>query len=252
MATRIMPSGLHQEKHLHVSPGSNLLVAVLGRREQVTTHGQNILAGIILDDSEQFPWWQLDGPVPDGSFALFRGDDNSLEAITDFAGSKTIWHARLMCGGVVASTSMELIIALLGDFAVDDESLGWFLSSGSSGPRRSWDRRIKPLAPNSRLRARLDGATVSVREIPLERPDERSDEVDFAGLKVELTETVSSLQFGSKPWLLALSGGHDSRAILHATRHVDDLTCVTWVDEFLTDRADSDLAIARQLARETG
>jgi hypothetical protein len=252
MATRILPTGLSHEKHIDVSPGNRLLVGILGRREQLTTHGQNILAGVTLDESEQIPWWQLDGPVPDGSFAMFRGDDHLLEAVTDYAGSKTIWHARLACGGIVASTSMELIVAMLGDFAVDDESLGWFLSSGSSGPSRSWDRRIKPLAPNSRLRARLDGTTVSVREIPLERPDEGSDDVDFAGLKKELTETVSTLRFGSKPWLLALSGGHDSRAILHATRHVDDLTCVTWVDEFLTDRADSDLAIARQLARETG
>ena len=174
MATRILPPGLHSEKRIQISEKLGLLSAILGRRDHVAIRGHNILAGVTIAAREQTPWWPVDNPVPDGSFTLFRADESGMDAITDYTGSKTIWHARLGCGGVVTSTCMELIVALLGDFSVDDRALGWFLSSGTCGPRRSWDRRIKPLPPNTRLRARKDGAAITVRElIPADHPTVR-------------------------------------------------------------------------------
>jgi hypothetical protein len=252
LAKRLLPPGHDSEKHIQVSEERGLLVAVLGRRDHVVTRGYNILAGVTLTAGEQAPWWRFDDPVPDGSFALFRTEDFAIESVTDYTGSKTIWHARLACGGVVTSTCVELIVALLGDFSVDDRALGWFLSSGTCGPRRSWDKRIKPVPPNSRLSARKEGSTIEVREMPLERPQPRHEHVDAARLESELHRTMSNSCFGDKPWVLALSGGYDSRAILYGTRHIQDLTCVTWADEFLVDQPNSDLAIARLLAEKTG
>lgn len=252
MAKRLLPPGNDSEKQVHVSEERGLLVAVLGCRDHIVIRDFDILAGVTLTAGEQSPWWHLDGPVPDGSFALFRAGDFATEAVTDYTGSKTIWHARLACGGIVTSTCVELIVALLGDFSVDHRALGWFLSSGTCGPRRSWDKRIKPLPPNSRLRAQKEGQTISVREVSLERPQLCDEQVDAARLQSELDHTMSKSCFGDKPWVLALSGGADSRAILHGTRRIQDLTCVTWVDEFLLDKPNSDLAIARLLADKTG
>lgn len=252
MSKRLLAPALRDEKQIRVSEERGLLTAVLGRRDHVLTHDHSILAGVTLTSGEEAPWWHPDGPIPDGSFALFRAHDFYMEAITDYTGSKTVWHARLGCGGIVTSTSAELIVALLGDFQVDDQALGWFLSSGTTGPRRSWDRRIKSAAPNSLLLAQRQGPTIALQEKRLERPQWGNGPVDGACLERELSHVMSTSCFGGKPWLLALSGGHDSRAILHGTRHLNDLVCVTWVDEFLVDRPDSDLAIARLLAAETG
>ncbi len=252
MAARLLPPGIQGEKHIQVAEERGLLVAVLGGRDQAITRGYDILAGVTLTKPEQIPWWHLDGPVPDGSFAIFRTDDTAMEAVTDYTGSKTIWYARLQCGGVVASTCMEMIVALLGDFSVDDRALGWFLSSGTCGPRRSWDRRIKPLAPNSHLIARINAATVTASELSFGPRPQRFDHVDDVCLENELRQSVSQSDFGDKPWLLALSGGYDSRAILFGTRHIKDLTCVTWADEFLVDQPNSDLSVARLLAEKTG
>lgn len=252
MAARILPPGHDSEKDIRVSEEQGLLIAVLGRPDHIVTRGLSILAGVTVVPREEAPWWRLSGPVPDGTFALFRTDGSAMEAVTDYTGSKTIWHARLECGGVVTSTCMELIVGLLGSFAVDDVALGWFLSSGTSGPQRSWDTRIKPLPPNSLLRAEKEGSAITVRQTPLERDPPSVENVDYAGLENALSQTLLNSSFGDKSWLLALSGGCDSRAILHYTRHVEDLTCVTWVDEHLVDQPDSDLAIVRLLAKATG
>ena len=252
MAKRLLPPGQDGEKRIQVSEKRGLLVAVLGRSDHVVIRDHDILAGVTLTAGEQMPWWNPGGPVPDGSFALFRTDESVMEAVTDYTGSKTIWHARLGCGGVVTSTCVELIVALLGDFSVDDQALGWFLSSGTCGPGRSWDTRIKPVPPNSRLRAQKEGATITVRVMPIEWPRHGHERADVACLERELSQTMSASCFGDQPWMLALSGGCDSRAILYGARNIRDLTCVTWVDEFLVDQPNSDQSIARHLAKISG
>lgn len=252
MAARILPTGQQAEQDYQLVEEQGLLVAILGRREQVMTHGCSVLSGVIVDAGADANWWQPGAAVPDGSFVLLRTDGNAVEAATDYTGSKTLWHARLACGGLVASTCLELVVALLGDFDMDEEALGWFLSSGTSGPALSWDRRIRPLPRNSRLHARREGAAIEVRESTLEQPHERPREADAKMLQDRLNQTLSNSRFGDEPWALALSGGCDSRALLYLTAHIEDLTCVTWVDEFLLDQPGSDLEIARRLAELAG
>jgi asparagine synthetase B (glutamine-hydrolysing) len=252
LAARILPSGQLAEQDYQLIEERGLLVAILGRRDHVMTHGCNVLSGVIVDTGDDASWWQLGAAVPDGSFALMRADGLATEAVSDYTGSKTIWHARLGCGGFVASTCLELVVALLGDFDMDEEALGWFLSSGTCGPGHSWDRRIKPLPRNSRLHARREGAAIEVIESTLDQSHEGPRQADTTTLQDRLSQILSNSRFGDRPWALALSGGCDSRALLYLTAHLEDLTCVTWVDEFLLDQADSDLAIARRLAEIAG
>ena len=58
--------------------------------------------------------------IPDGSYALFRSDENKVELITDVVGSRTIWYVRTE-DAFIASTSQRAII---------------FFSSGFSAKRR--------------------------------------------------------------------------------------------------------------------
>lgn len=243
IVTHLLPPSQQGHVDIRTSTSKGLLLSLLGRSDHALDAGWQLVSGrapTAIDAG------------PQAGFASIRAHDDGVEAMTDHCGSKTIWHARLDCGGVVISTCMEMIVALLRDFQVDEKALGWFLSAGTSGPRRSWDRRIKPVAPNGRLVASLDGAAVALQEAGLPSQPMSSDHVDAASLSSELDKAMSPELLGGKPWLLALSGGHDSRAILHGTRHLDDVVCVTWVDEYLTEAPHSDIVVARQLATAAG
>jgi hypothetical protein len=252
---RILPANQCGRGLVDIFSKGALLMAVQGRRENVLTQEFSLLSGIVSGPGygdEPGSWWTLDGPVPDGSFTLIRGDSDKLMAITDYAGSRSVWHAKLGCGGIVVSTSFELIIALLGDFDLDTRALGWFLSSGTTGPGRSWDKRVKPLLRDSRLEACCADERVTVSLSKVEREPVSMPPYDTDRLRGKLLETIADFKFGDRPWLMGLSGGYDSRAILSGARHIQNLRCITWVDEGYSGNGDSDADIAARLAAEAG
>ena len=252
LAGSVLPAGVKKHVKSKVSKKKGYLLSILGRRDLVTERGFSAMAGLASTVENGERWWNLDAPVPEGSFVLFRSDGSGMESATDATASKSIWYARLPCGGLATSTCFEIIVCLLGDFQRDDRSLGWFLSTGTCGPKRSWDKRIKPIAPNTRLRATISGSVVSFRETLNRRSNEYYEDVDERRLEKVLNHTMSQFSFGDRPWLLALSGGYDSRAILHSVRHVKHLTCVTWADASDASDTGSDLAIAKRLADRAG
>jgi len=254
LAKRILPAGQLADDAILLSQSGPVLIAVHGRRDGVIHGDTGVLAG--LTRSARLPgdenWLSVGGPIPDGSFALMRSDGKVLEAISDFAGSKSLWQARLKCGGVAVSTCFEAILALLGDLSLDEKTLGWFLSSGSTGPKRSWDKRVKPVPRNSVLRAGIRPDDVARSVSRVQREKEVLPTYDASSLREEIDGVLSSYPLADSPWLIALSGGFDSRAILYGTRQFEDITCITWIDETSDNGPDSDLAIARQLAAKAG
>lgn len=252
---RILPPSVQRQGLHSIAEHGHLLTAVHGRRENVQTREFSFLAGIAAEGRwslDSSAWWKPGGPVPDGSFVLFRGSVDELEVATDYAGSRSAWHARLRCGGIAVSTSFELIIALLGEFVLDSRTLGWFLSSGSNGPRRTWSKQVKPLARNSCLRAKVAGDVVSVQSARIERETEPLPPYNAEKLRTDLQETLAEYQYGDGLWLLGLSGGYDSRAILHGTEHIKELKCITWIDEDAQRTGNTDVGVARRLADEAG
>ncbi len=254
VARRVLPAHLAVDKNTRICQDNAVLTSVHGRKENVVERGNCSLAGITRESQPDAinDFLQVGGSVPDGSFALVRSDGSVLEAVTDFAGSKSMWHARLKCGGVAVSTCLEIVVALLGDFCVDEKALGWFLSSGSSGPKRSWDKRVKPIPRDSVLRAETDVGQVTCRVSRVRRERDILPEFDPVSLREEIEGVLAAYDLDTAPWLLALSGGYDSRAILYGVRHLQDVSCVTWVDEDSGDEPHSDVAIARQLAARAG
>lgn len=252
LTPELSPVARKSERWMRRSDKRGLLLSVVGPRQHVSIRGCNVLAGITVAADPPVDWRDVGGGVPDGSFVAVRSDDSVVEVVTDYTGSTSIWYATLGCGGTVASNSFELIIALLGDFRPDPKTLGWFLSSGTTGPRRSWDVRVKPMSPNSILRAKKSASGIIVSERNVSQSRYRTTKVDVETLRSAVTETFAAMSFGDKPWLLALSGGYDSRAMLYGTRHLEDVTCVTWVDQMMTDIPGSDLEVARTLAAKAG
>lgn len=189
----------------------------------------------------------------DGTFALFRANDNYVELVSDYTGSRTIWYIKTE-QFFVASTSQRMIVAFLGDFQLNEKAVVWMLSSGTLGLGQSWDKRVKPIPGNSRVL--LDRARWTLTE-------EYSPGLDFeparrprswheSNLKEALHGVISELDINHFEWTLALSGGMDSRCLLYHLRNGMGLRCVTWGLSDSLGRRHSDATIAKSLAKHCG
>ena len=115
------------------------------------------------------PWWQTGSPAPDGTYALLRYDEATIELLSDVIAlaRSGMWSTD---EAFLASTSQRALVALLGDFQLSRPAVSWMLSSGALGPEASWDARLSRLPGCSRLafdrttwRARLDDRAAAVR-----------------------------------------------------------------------------------------
>ena len=127
------------------------------------------------------------------------------------------------------------------------------LSTGSLGPSLSWDKRIEMLSPDSSVVLNKKGWSVSIKTTPIEftpldQPYEQHERI----LLEALEETFASLDLDLTTWVLALSGGYDSRSILYMLRDVgksiDNLRTVTWGLASRRSREGSDGAVSKALA----
>ena len=54
------------------------------------SHNASVLLGSLFESDA--PWSETETAAPDGNFAIFRADDERLEVLSDFAGSRTVWY----------------------------------------------------------------------------------------------------------------------------------------------------------------
>src|SRR5262245_48401536 len=186
---------------------------------------------------------------PDGTYALFQADDRYVEACTDFVALRTIWYYK--SGDVfVASTSQRMIVAVLGEFFPDKQTVKWMLTSGTLGPSLSWDQRVHHLPANSSVL--LDRTTWELivddkdrhmffHEVP------RTKEEHKTLLRNAVKESVEELSINPSQWTLALSGGMDSRSLLYHLKNAKGMNTVTWGVKDSMGKPGTDATIARQL-----
>jgi hypothetical protein len=208
-------------------------------------HAQSAYAGWLMSGRDQ--WWKPGTAVPDGSFALFRSDDQRIEVFADYTASRTIWIAKTEAV-FIASTSQRAIPWFLGGFEPNHNAVAWMLSSGSLGPGQAWDRRAHPLGPAGS--ACLDRArwTLDVHEPPVTlRVDPVTEELHASRLRSALRETFAALDLDRSRWLLPLSGGHDSRVILLHMQNRQTVQCITWGLRAALSTPGTDAFIARQV-----
>ena len=167
--------------------------------------------GILFGASSD--WHAPGSAVPDGSYALFRGDNTSVEVLTDAVASRSVWYIKTD-DYFIASTSQRAMIILLQSFEKNNEVYSWILTSGTLGPGLSWDQRIRLLPPDSKLTLNREQWRVDTIVNPVNFLASNSAK---SGSKVRLTnsitETFSSMKIDTDKWRLPLSGGVDSRAI---------------------------------------
>lgn len=248
LAHRLVPDNIASCAPLIKGGDTGVLLGVINPSETLFVKNTSVCLGSLLDPDED--WWRPKAKTPDGSYGLFRSDEAYVELLTDVVASRTIWYAQTE-NLFVASSSQRAIVSLLEGFEPNDEVSLWMLSSGSLGPGLSWDRRIKCLPGNARLCLNRSTWQLSLEETPV-----TFDPVDLplqeheSRLTQALDRTFGSLhlRLDYSKWILPLSGGFDSRAILLLLKDRNDVRCITWGLKSSLTQQDSDAFVARSLA----
>ncbi|MAU72702.1 MAG: hypothetical protein CML04_11470 [Pseudozobellia sp.] len=228
---------------------NKVLSVVYNPSASLTTQGCNICLGVCDDESQIF---EVGAELPNGSYALFKVGESKLEIASDFASSRTLWYYN-DDEVFIASTSQRMIISLLGNFQINKKACAWFLSSGTLGPRLSWDKRIKMVEPRTRLLFdRTAWKLVVNKDISydFENSVEFKSEDSFHRENFEniVESSIKSLKLNPSQWTLALSGGMDSRGLLYHLRD-KKLNTVTWGHSKALKTSLTDAQIAKMLAK---
>jgi hypothetical protein len=227
-----------------------ILVGIFNPVNSLPVKGCSVCLGAFFDRLEN--WWEPASKVPDGSYALFRADEQTLELVTDIVASRTIWYVQTQ-DLFIASTSQRAIVSFLQSFEANEATIPWMLSSGTLGPGFAWDRRINCLHGDSCLR--LDRRSWKIKIIrtpvvysPLKLPVQEHEQRLFKAMD----KTFEYVDPHAGKWVLPLSGGFDSRAILLMMNNRSGLKSVTWGLKAALNNRQSDAWVARELAKRVG
>jgi hypothetical protein len=252
LARALAPSNITPHSPiLHESP--ELSLAVLNPVAGVRQKGSSVCLGTLLDAKAD--WWKVGRDSPDGSYAICRSDEDSLEVVADDFGSRPTWYVHTP-EVFLAATSQRAVIRLLGDHDPNPQAVSWMLSAGCLGPEDSWDRRLRRVPPATRLALDRHTWELTAHRAPPAHDEEpvpmsRGDQV--AMMADALARTCESLDLGATDWRLPLSGGKDSRCLLiYLLRAGHRPRCVTWGMERSLLGADSDAHVAARVAEAMG
>lgn len=246
LADRLTPPGF-QVAVPQITHAPGLTIATFFSGAGVEQQGTSVCIGVMVGDARL--WWKPGSPAPEGSFGLYRADDGAVELVTDTVASRTIWYVHTP-DLFIASTSQRAIIYILRSFVPNRAAVTWMLTSGCLGPGESWDERIRCVPPDSHLRLDRASWKIELQEAPVEFAPVAKD-AQLA--QKELTDVLESLveELRVENWVLSLSGGCDSRALLLLLKRHMPVTCVTWGISQNYREPDNDCFLAAETARES-
>jgi len=225
-----------------------IVFSIITPNEAIQIHEASVGLGNIEVCSVD--WWKPGAPVPEGAYALFRANEEKIELVTDIVASRSIWyvHTEKL---FIASTSQRAIIACLQSYEPNPKVYPWLLSSGCLGPELSWDRRICKMRGDSRVVLDRRSWELSEHTTPVTFEVELiTDQEHERRLENALQTTFERLDLDWQHYVLALSGGYDSRYSMAMLRKHADLRYITWGTKTALQESNSDACIAHQLAQK--
>lgn len=237
------------EHTLHVK--DDTAIGVTLNRNSAEIRGLNLLMGKLYEKNS-FNWETVNGPKPDGSYALIRTDDNYTELITDELATRTLWYYK-DDEWFIGSTSQRAIIQFIGSFKFNRAVVPWMLSTGALGPELSWDERIQRVKPNSTVVLNKKKWSLQEDWNPIQFKEKKRSKVHHKkNLSDAIHATFQHLEkLDFSKWLLPLSGGYDSRTILCLLKSQvsgKTINTVTWGDKAALKVEGNDAKIATELA----
>ncbi|MCQ4333121.1 hypothetical protein KM295_06345 [Natronomonas sp. F2-12] len=243
LSERVLPDNVSPDPPLIIE-GDRYLIGVLNPRG-VHRRNDSIGLGTILDEE----WATPDTQHPSGSYAIFRNDAKNTEFVSDIVGSRTIWYGSTN-GLFVASTLQRAVVTFLQQYTPDPQTQAWMLSSGTLGPYRSWAKEVEQLRPNSILRLDRESWSWETDYHPATfETVSRSFDEHYRALVNTIEDTLSAWPVSTDTDVLTLSGGYDSRILLHHfSNQYPEIKTLTWGTPQSIETDLSDAAVAKRLA----
>lgn len=247
LSHRLQPDNITFRPPLIISD-KQLKIAIFNPNDSNYIQDTSICLGNMIQPSSD--WSIPEGETPEGTFALFRADNDKVELRTDAVASRTIWYyydEKIF----LASSSQRAIVFFLGNFQFNEAVIPWMLSTGALGPENSWDRRLKIV--------KGDSSVILDRKVwELDLLEGKFDFSKKSGSVKEhkeklfnvLKETIGNLDLDYTKWVLPLSGGYDSRGILYLLGKTKGLRSITWGEEKSQNEKLNDASVAKKLAEK--
>ncbi|MGY6521479.1 MAG: asparagine synthase-related protein [Mongoliitalea sp.] len=245
----ISPDNISPEEPI-IETRNHVSFGILNPKPNIRIIDTSFFLGLV---STKYPNWNIVGSgFPDGSFAIFRSNEQETEIISDASGSRTLWY-YFDEDLLIASTSQFAIIKYLGNFQINENVIPWMLTTGTLGPDYSWDKRINKLPQDSCLKL-----SVEFWKIDLEKNEicfnEEVNTINFFENELDNTikESILSLDIDLSKWVVPLSGGFDSRGILFYLNKLkkEKINTITWGLPSSFAEEKSDATIAKRLAEK--
>ena len=226
------------------------VICLTDRSQKVPLKNKSVCIGVIIPKTQN--WYKPGSRIPGGTYTMVRADENLVELISDMSASRTLYY-RIFDDILVASTSQRAVMHFSDSFQPDKDALLWMLSSGTLGPKQSWDERIKVLPPSGELVLKRSNwkTDLNTNKVPY-KPVQRSKSELLSELDENLHQTISDMNLDYSNWVLPLSGGVDSRALLHLLQDKKEMITITWGTPDSIKEKENDAYIARELAKEYG
>lgn len=213
-----------------------------------------VCLGMLYEDKND--WDVIGTKKPDGNYAIFRFNGEFIELVSDIQATRTIWY-YYDDSVFIASTSQRAIIQYRQSFNFNEKVIPWMISSGFTGPDLSWDIKIKQLPPDSILSLNIKSWNIKLILNEVNFKIRTNNSHSRKNLVKELRELIdhffTQFKLDNEKWVMAISGGVDSRGILAAL--VDSgkkPNTITWgTKSGLSDRK-SDSYIAKEFAQRIG
>jgi len=230
--------------------GKGISVAIFNSNDSNLINQESICLGQLINPKKD--WWKPKSEVPDGTYAIFRSDEEFVELLTDTVSTRTIWY-YFDNDLFIASTSQRAIVFFLKSFQFNYKTIPWMLATGTLGYGHAWDSRLKVMPGNSSVLLNRFDWSITVNSVECQFSTiQKSVKEHQEELTSALCDTFKSLDLDYEKWILPLSGGYDSRSILCLLKDVDNLKCVTWGLEKSQFQKTNDAYIARKLAEHFG
>ncbi|SDT86315.1 asparagine synthase-related protein [Desulfobacula phenolica] len=249
------PENIASKIHHKASVNDHIAFAIMNYTTSLIKKGNSVLLGCLYDQCES--WDEPLTDFMDGSYALFRDNEDCLEVVTDAVASRTIWY-YFDENCFVASTSQRAILMFIGSFHFDERVIPWLLSTGSLGPELSWDKRLKRLPADSSVLLEKKKWSISMKQAPINFAEySRSDNEHKKKMEDAIDKTMECFKhMNFEKWALPLSGGYDSRAILcflvNKGYVPENFTTITWGLEQSIKEKKNDAKVAKDIANTLG
>ena len=228
------------------SPG--LSMSIINPLDILEVKNDSFYLGLLTHKPQD--WHIPGGGIPDGNYALIRANEDTLELVSDVSGTHPMWYyydEQVF----IASSSQVAIISLLGSYQPNPKTYPWFLSGGHHGPLMGWDQRIRKVRSNhskivlDRNQWTLDEVTNKLSFSPVKMDSSRY----FSYYQEEMTNLLGSINLDYHRWVLPLSGGVDSRALLLLMKRDLNLRTLSWGHSSAEKNPIGDVYTAKKLAK---